>query len=178
MGEIELKLVFAAVLVLDRLVTLRIVENRQFSIHTAQLMGLFEFEINVLDRNFLIVGEMSGLIFKRLQVDYIWFEVSFGHEQALPCVGWSQNKRIIGQNSPLRSEIRQSSANQGEVIEITDRSGRQRRISGNGSAIQATSRTIVIVNRIVQRRAIIPQHNTALGPFEATAELGSSVVLV
>jgi hypothetical protein len=54
--------VLALVLVLYRHVAVGIVEYGDPAIHTVKLVALIEFEIDVLDLDLLIIGEMSRVL--------------------------------------------------------------------------------------------------------------------
>jgi hypothetical protein len=67
-------------LVFDRLVTVGIVEHRQFSRYPLQFVELRKFEIDMFDRNLFVIGEIGGVIaFVRFKLDYRGFNIYFGH---------------------------------------------------------------------------------------------------
>ena len=79
-GDIDAILVLALVLVLDRLVTVGVVENRDLAIQAVQLVGLLELEIDVIDRDLFTVGKIGGVV-DTLEIDF-GFDIDFRHESA------------------------------------------------------------------------------------------------
>src|SRR5262245_11155232 len=57
-------------------------------------------------------------------------------------------------------------------------SPRDRALAGDGGAVEQTALAVIVVDRVVQRAAIVPDRQRALVPAEAAGELRANAVLV
>ena len=55
----------------DRLITVGVVEDSELSMDSVRFAVLFKLEVDVFDRNLLVVGKIrGGIVLERLQIDF------------------------------------------------------------------------------------------------------------